>query len=308
MILVVCANPSVDKWVFVDDFQAGRVNRVQRMEAFPGGKGVHVALALAELGEEVTLLGFWAGAAGQWVRDEVVRRGVQRVVGPETPGWTRTCLTFRHGEATETELLEPGPEVDARAVAELESLYSHGLRGAAAAVLSGSLPQGAPTDLYARLIESARGPGVPVVLDSSGPALASGLEAGPAWAKGNREEVSAALGLDGPAEALAEALRGYADAATVTLGAEGAVFARGTERLRVRGRVERLVSSVGSGDCMTAGIALGLARGLPLRDLARFATACAMANCVHGELGMLRRQDVAVMADRVEIVENPEAP
>ena len=45
-------------------------------------------------------------------------------------------------------------------------------------VTSGSLPPGAPTDIYARLASSARARGTRVVLDTSGPALAAALDAG----------------------------------------------------------------------------------------------------------------------------------
>jgi len=302
MILVVCANPSVDKWVWVDRFKTGRVNRARRVDRFPGGKGVHVALAASELGEPVILLGIWAGPAGRWVREEVTARGVRRILGPETEGWTRSCLTLL-GAGAETELLEPGPTVDAGAASQFETAFREALPDADVVVLSGSLPPRLDDGTYERFIRATRASGIPTILDSSGQAFSAGLDAGPTWAKGNRDEVAGALGMEVRSEALLEQLCRKADSAVVTLGPDGALFAAGDERLKAKGQVEEVVSAVGSGDCMTAGMAVAMRRGLNLPDLARLATACALANCVHPELGILRKRDVDAMLSQVHIRE-----
>ena len=56
MLLAVCPNPSVDYSIWIDSLEPGKVHRATREERYPGGKGVHVAMAAAELGEDVTLL------------------------------------------------------------------------------------------------------------------------------------------------------------------------------------------------------------------------------------------------------------
>ena len=71
------------------------------------------------------------------------------------------------------------------------------------------------------------------------------------------KEVAEALGRDEEPRALLDALCAYSACATITMGADGAWFARGDERVLARGSVSRVVSAVGAGDCMTAGIALG---------------------------------------------------
>jgi tagatose 6-phosphate kinase len=83
MILCLCPNPSVDTYVWVGSFEPGQVNRVRKEQRFPGGKGVHVALAAAELGEEVCLLGFWGGPTGKWNRRSCGEKSVASF-GPET--------------------------------------------------------------------------------------------------------------------------------------------------------------------------------------------------------------------------------
>ena len=61
----------------------------------------------------------------------------------------------------------------------------------------GSLPPGAPTDLHARLIATARELGAFTILDCSTPAaLAAGLAAGPDLVAPNLGEAGALLGVE----------------------------------------------------------------------------------------------------------------
>src|SRR5687767_13151705 len=111
MIVCVCPNPSIDTLVTIDDLSPGQVHRANKEERFPGGKGVHVALAAAELGCEVTLLAFWAAPTGEWIRQQCESAGV-RCAGPQVAGWSRSCITFRsQGRYNETELLGVGPQI-----------------------------------------------------------------------------------------------------------------------------------------------------------------------------------------------------
>ena len=68
MILCICPNPSLDKFIWLENIHPGKVNRISRQEWYAGGKGVHVALGIAELGEECAVLGFWGGETGRQVK------------------------------------------------------------------------------------------------------------------------------------------------------------------------------------------------------------------------------------------------
>src|SRR5690625_5502049 len=92
MIIVLCPNPSVDKMLHLDELLPGEVNRSTGETPYPGGKGVHVSLALKELQTDNKLIGFWGCPAGEWIRKECSRNEIS-TYGPELEGWTRTCLT-----------------------------------------------------------------------------------------------------------------------------------------------------------------------------------------------------------------------
>ena len=55
MITVLCLTPCVDETIYLPTFVMGGTNRPSRKQSVAGGKGVNVAVTLAQMGEEVTL-------------------------------------------------------------------------------------------------------------------------------------------------------------------------------------------------------------------------------------------------------------
>ena len=67
--------------------------------------------------------------------------------------------------------------------------YRELLRDAEAVVISGSLPRGMEADVYVRMIQEAKRASVPVLLDTSGPALQECVRAAPVLIKPNQDEI-----------------------------------------------------------------------------------------------------------------------
>ena len=64
MIYTVTLNPSIDYVVETDKLKIGEVNRSNKEELYPGGKGINVSLILKELQVENTALVFLGGFIG----------------------------------------------------------------------------------------------------------------------------------------------------------------------------------------------------------------------------------------------------
>jgi tagatose 6-phosphate kinase len=298
MILCLCPNPSVDMYVWLDGIQQGGVNRIKKEQRFPGGKGVHVALAVAELGEAVGLLGFWGGATGAWIKSACEEKGVL-CYGPELADWSRTCMTFKsYNGLDETELLGAGPTIDADDLEQFVSDYETLLPQADAVTMSGSWPKGAPPDGYGQLLKIAHDDGVKTFLDTTGEQLIHALEEHPYVVHMNRVEVQEHFketDIQKAAFLLAERCR-YA---VVTSGAEGVYIAEGREIHHAVCHVDEVYSAVGSGDCLLGGVAVALHRGMSVGDAARLGAACGAANCVREELGVFFRRDVELLLNEV---------
>ena len=261
MIVTLTPNPSVDRTIEVDALHRCAVLRARATRVDPGGKGVNVSRALAANHRETT-----AGLpAGGWEGDQLAALlaplQVPVVLVP-VAGSVRANVSVVEPDGTVTKLNEPGPRLSPD---EVEAVTAATVTAAADAewlACTGSLPPGAPIDLYARVVERLGSASVKVAVDSSGPPLLATLPAGPDLIKPNREELAEATGRSittlGDVIAAAEELRSQGAAAVLaSLGADGAVLVDATGATFGSAVVERPRSAVGAGDAMLAGFLAG---------------------------------------------------
>lgn len=303
MILSLCPNPSVDMYLWLPKILPGEVHRSEKEQRFPGGKGVHVALAVVELGEKVSLLGFWGGPSGQWIRQRCEEQGIT-CDGPEVEGWTRTCLSVKsESEFNETEILEAGPLIHAEDFHQYQKAFQELMLKADGITMSGSWPKGAPADGYAQLIGIAKQHQKKVFLDCTGEQLQHALAQKPFVVHLNKNE-GASFFHDKDPEKMATLLARECEYAAVTDGAEGLYLASngGTALVHAQCAVDQVYSSVGSGDCLLAGLAVAFKNNMKLEEAARLAVACGAANCIREDLGMLYRQDVEMLEKQVNSI------
>lgn len=266
MIVTVTPNPSLDRTVEVGELTRGAVLRARSQQLDPGGKGVNVARALAAHGHDVTAVVALGGFDGDQVAALLDAAGLPHTTVP-VGGVTRSNLAVVEPDGTTTKINTAGPELDGDEVAALQTATLAAADGAEWVVCCGSLPPGAPEDLYARLTQRARAAGLRVAVDASGPALRAALAAAPDVIKPNREELAEATGREidtlGDAVAAAQQLRrDGVGAVLVSLGADGAVLV-GDDGQPVHGTcpVAAVRSTVGSGDALLSGFLAAGARG-----------------------------------------------
>jgi len=284
--------------------EAGAVNRASEVWRCASGKVLNVAVALATLGgrcRAVTVLG---GAAAGWTAAELAGFGIDLVAVP-TAADTRCCTTLLD-DATgrTTELVENAPPITSAELTRFVAAYRGAVAGAAAVVLSGSLPAGTPTTIYRDLLERTA---CPAIVDARGPELVAALSCRPWLVKPNREELATTVGrpcgseadLRGAMEALRE--RG-AERVLVTDGARPAILLEPSGWFRiVPPRLETVVNPIGCGDCLAAGIADQVGRGREPLDAIRFGMACAALNCGSVLAGRMDRSTVERLSGSVEV-------
>ena len=302
MITVAGFNTALDKLVDVDVLRAGAMQRISGVRVSFGGKGLHVAQTIASLGERVCLVGLVDAASGPAIAALMRERGVE-FHGIEVPGSIRTCLAIRERDGRITELLEPGPELDAATREKMLATFRSLALESDLAVMSGSLPPGFDDATYAGFVRELQSAGVPCLVDTSGAALRLTIEARPFLVKPNRDEAAVLFGkpvdnIGDAAAALRMLLARGVPMPVVSLGADGVVAARGNAMLHANVTIERVVSAVGSGDCLVAGLAVSLVRGDNLETMLRLGAACGAANAGAG-LGHAQRADVEALLPRV---------
>lgn len=257
MILTLTPNPSVDRTVVLDSLILGAVNRSPRSWSEPSGKGVNVALALHAHGESVRAIVPTGGSVGAQLRQMLDTSGLDALTVPIT-GEIRSNISLTQTDGTVTKVNEFGPTLSPAESALLVDAIVSNLTGITWLVCGGSLPAGAPLDLYATIASIGHTRGVRVVVDSSGRPLANSLHGHPHLIKPNTHELAELVGSPlrtlGDVVDAAQEVRGRgAGAVLASLGADGALLIDDTVTLHGEAPVQRVVSTVGAGDAMLAG-------------------------------------------------------
>lgn len=295
MIVVGGFNTAVDRWLETDAIRVGGVSRVRRVRALPGGKGLHVAVTIAALGEGVRLVGLIDRRRRDWFTGFLKEHDVL-FEGIEVPDDVRTCLAIQDDSGAITELLEPGPEAREEVREQLNEHFLDACRESELGVLCGSAPAGSPDTVYRDLIAQLSASGVRCLLDSSEDLLRLGVEARPFLVKPNRAEAEALCRtvVDTPAAAAQAAAsigaRGI-PFVVISLGADGAVASVDGRLWHAKPPAVAARNAVGAGDCLLGGLAVGLARGLEPLEALRLGVACGTAKVLSPETGLLRRPD-----------------
>lgn len=269
MIITLTPNPSIDRTVAFTELRRGAVNRALSSRVDPGGKGVNVARALTAHGVAATAVLPVGGPEGHLMDKLLTDAGVDRLGVPIRES-IRLNVTAVEPDGTTTKLNEPGPRLDEEELRLLLEAVTTRVESAGGGdvwvVACGSLPPGAPEDLYARLVRSAREAGARVAVDSSGPPLRPAVAASPDLIKPNRVELEELVGaslttLGDVIDAAADLVLGGVGTVAVSLGRDGAVLVDGDTAVHARAVIERPRSTVGAGDCMLAGLLHGLSTG-----------------------------------------------
>lgn len=269
MIVTLTPNPSIDRTVAFAELRRGAVNRASSSRIDPGGKGVNVARALTANGAAAVAVLPVGGPEGHLLEELLTDAGVPRHAVPMRES-VRLNVTAVEDDGTTTKLNEPGPRIDEtelrRLLEAVTACVEAAGRGDVWVVACGSLPPGAPDDLYARLVRSAGEAGARVAVDSSGDPLRPAVAAGPDLIKPNRVELEELVGaglttLGDVVDAAADLVAGGVGTVAVSLGRDGAVLVDGDTAVHARASIGRPRSTVGAGDCMLAGLLHGLSTG-----------------------------------------------
>ncbi len=312
MITTVTLNPCNDMTLRIDELVIGGMNRVRSQRFDIAGKGFNVARGIVRLGGQATATGFLYNDNGADTERTLKDDGVV-VDCVWKPGRIRTnTKVFDANEATVTEFNSPGVSVSARDLDDVFDKIVGLARVSDYLVLSGSLPPGAPTDTYGRLVAKCRDL-CKVILDAEGESLLKGIAAKPYMVKPNRFELESAVGVPLPTlayiqEAAMSITRKGIPIVAVSLGADGALIC-GPDECFYAPPVEGIVvrGTVGAGDSMMAGFCIGLEKKMELPNIFRMGVAAATACVTLEGTGLVTRAGMEEMRSRVQIqkIEKP---
>jgi 1-phosphofructokinase len=256
-VVTVTPNPSLDRTLEVEALTRGEVLRAGATHVDAGGKGVNVSRALVANGHPSRAVLPLGGFEGEQLASLLNDLGIEVVV-VHIAEPIRLNVTIVEPDGSVTKLNAPGPAVSDSEIRALLDGTVRAAQDAAWVAACGSLPPGAPEDLYARLVTAIRNVGVRVAVDTSGAALEAVLASGPDLVKPNQDELAAVSGT--PVETLgdviagAEKLRSHGvRSVLVSLGPDGAVLVEDAGAVHAETPAIVPRSTVGAGDALLAG-------------------------------------------------------
>lgn len=304
-IATVTLNPAIDQTITIPNFKAGRVNRVQRSQSDPGGKGVNVASILADFGLPVAVTGFLGEENTKLFERLFVNKKIDdRFV--RIAGSTRTGIKVSDEVNQETtDINFPGQPPTAEDIQTLYQIVEDLTAECDWFVLAGSIPADTPTDIYRDLVEIITTKGKAVALDTSGPGLEATLPADPTLIKPNIHELEELVGQQLESQAAvvwaAQELLDGIKTVVVSMGAEGALFIEAKEMVLATPPKVTVKSTVGAGDAMVSGTVAGKVQGASLADTARLATAFSLTAITHLGSGLPSLETVENFVSQVKV-------
>ncbi|MBV7262414.1 1-phosphofructokinase [Photobacterium sp. WH24] len=276
-VVAVNLNPALDLTGSLSVLEAGTVNLVERGSLHPAGKGVNVARVLAELGAAVTVTGL-LGTENQDPFCELFSQYGIEDAFVRVQGASRINVKLVEASGRVSDINFPGVTVSQDDVAAMENKLFELAEQHEVFVIAGSLPAGLSPQVCAEWIKRLKEQGKKVLFDSSNQALKAGLTASPWLVKPNDEEMSAWYGktLETPAELKSAAETLYRqDIANVvvSLGEKGVMWLDESGWLYSQPPGMEVVSTVGAGDTLVAGLCWGYLNQWNKQETLAFATA-----------------------------------
>lgn len=303
MILTVTLNPSIDRRYFVEDFKQDMVFRAKEVQYTPGGKGLNVSRVIRIFKEPVIATGFLGGLSGQFIEEKLEELEIESQF-MEIGNNTRSCIAILSNNGSQTEVLEPGPEISKNELDSFYKTYSELMDKCKVVCASGSIPRNTPKEVYKELIKIAKDKNKKFILDTSGEALKEGIKGSPYMIKPNKEELEAIIGH--PIEREEELIKGLKTLAkydieliVVSLGAKGSIIYYNDGIYKVIVPEIGVINPVGSGDSMVAGVAVGLVKNYDFEKMVKLASACGTANVMEKETGKVDIDNVEKLMEDI---------
>ena len=304
MIYTVTLNPSIDYIIETDKFKIGEVNRANKEELYPGGKGINVSLMLNELQVENTALGFLGGFIGEYIENTLASNGVNTEFIKLEKGFSRINLKIKN--EVETEINGKGPHISED---NLQLLYKkiEKLKDEDILVLCGSIPKSLSNTLYQDIISMAAKKNVKVIVDATSNLLLNTLKYNPFLIKPNIHELEEIFDtkidcIDSTIFYATKLKDMGAENVLISMGKDGALLIDSKGKIYLSNApYGDVVNTVGSGDSMVAGFISGYLQTKDYKEALKLGGSCGSATAFSSGIG--EKKLIDTLKNEIEIKE-----
>ncbi|VFP84296.1 1-phosphofructokinase [Candidatus Erwinia haradaeae] len=304
-VATITFNPAYDLVGYTSHLQYGKTNIIRTLGLHAGGKGINVAKILKELGVNVTVFGFLGKENQEGFHNLFTMTGIiNRLQIVEGHTRINVKLTAPHGELTELNfsgLTITQKEWERFSAESIDCFSQFDM-----ICVSGSLPAGLSLSSFTDWMQQLRKHCPFIVFDSSRDPLIAGLHTKPSLIKPNRHELEILAGCPLPTieDVITTAYTLHQDGiehVAVSLGDEGAILINSNGAWVAKPPSCNVVSTVGAGDAMVAGLMYGLLMEKSSEYTLRLSTAIAALTVNKSSVGMTDLTLLCAMMKRIDI-------
>lgn len=304
MIYTLTLNPAVDYHINISgELMFDEVNRGFGELYRVGGKGLNVSRVLSIFGVKSRAIALLGGFTGDYIRDQFDRDGNIEVLPVPVDGCNRINLKAAYGDRAIC-INGTGPYVSSDARARVIGLLGD-VRDGDTVVISGSMMRGLEESFLAEAADTVRGRRAALVMDmeTSGPDVLKRCR--PDLIKPNLYELGLLtgreiMGTDDECNAIDMLLGEGIGAVLLSLGKDGAVYADGEVRMRLRHPDTVLINKTGAGDAMLAAFLAKREKGSSIEEALRYGGAA--GNAAASGFGDINLEDITEMIPVMEII------
>lgn len=285
-IVTITLNPALDKSISVPELVPEKKLRALSSKVEPGGGGINISRALKKLGIASEAIILSGGYTGKTLEALLTKEQVD-FTAITTEGDTReNFVVFDEDKKLQYRFGMPGESVSNQELGLLMQAIGN-CSHADYIVVSGSLPPGTANSVFHEIAIIAEQLNAKLIIDTSGEALKAAVKEGLYLIKPNLRELASLVGKEWIAisDVIATAREviaaGSCKAMAVSMGADGAMLITATEHFQAVAPKAPVLSTVGAGDSMVAGMLAALTKGWGWEQVLQYGVAAGSAATLH---------------------------
>ena len=305
-IVTVTFNPCIDKSATVPQLIPEKKLSCSEPRFEPGGGGINVARAIKKLGGEATAIYPSGGYSGKFFNELLAKEKIPAIIIEIENPLRENVIVLEESSNNQFRFGFPGAKLLNHEWQKCLDAIDK-ISDAEFLVASGSLPEGVPDDIFARLATISKKKNLKLVVDTSKAALKHAANEGVYMLKANLAELSSLLGkkeltMDEVAAAGKEIIaKKYCQVLLVSLGDKGAMLFTKDNELKASSPKVKRKSTVGAGDSMVAGFVLSLSQGKKFEDALRYGVACGTAATMNSGTELCNKKDADALFQKIVI-------
>jgi 6-phosphofructokinase 2 len=296
-LLTITFSPCIDKCVTVPNLLPEKKMHCTPPIYEPGGGGINSGRAIMKLGYNATAIYPAGGCTGLQFGRMLQQEKVPAMVIETNSELRENLHVVDTASNLQYRFVMPGvsllPQEIEACLAAISNTPDPGI-----IIISGSIPQGVPTDIFRLIGKIAKDKKAKLILDTSGEALLHTKDCGIFLLKPNIAELCMLAGrkeihLDQVEMVAREVMaNGYCEMMVVSIGSTGAMLVTHDKVFRAIPPVIKPKSTVGAGDSLVAGLVIALSQGKSMEDTIRYGVSCGTAACINEGTALCKPEDV----------------